>query len=406
MSTRTFHQVVATTDVHSALGRADGLLSHLHQLRETSLLADCGDFFEGTGYYRLGGGHVEREILTTLYDVLAPGNHGWPHYFESGLYEMTVCANTVDADSGTPLFDRLRIVDVHGRRVAVTAVMGPQAFHSIPAHQRAGHRVIGPASALRELMLEHHHHVDSWMVLSHSGFAEDLGLAMACPFLDVVFAGHCHSDSYGPVPVGDTLVLKGGELGAGYAVAEPADVGWAARTAAFPIAGLLPGALVALDEQITALGQRLAEPLGTVNGPYRNAELDRHRLLADLVTRLHTGLGAAVILNETALRTTVLGDVLTLADLMAIEPFDNQLVRADLRAPYDCDPARLMADLAEQTGPVTSAPHPLPAHLVSVLTTDYLADTYLRGHTRQTGLTLGGCVRLALTIAQPERERR
>jgi len=406
MRTRTFHQVVATTDVHSALELSDSLLSHLHQLRETSLIADCGDFFEGTGYYRLGGGHVEREILTTLYDVLAPGNHGWPHYFEPGLHEMTVCANTIDADSGTPLFDRLRIVEVQGRRVAVTAVMGAQAFRSIPAHQRAGYRVLDPATALRELMLEHHHHVDSWMVLSHSGFAEDLELALACPFLDVVFAGHCHSDTYGPVPVGATLVVKGGELGTGYAVAEPAGSGWTARTAAFPSTGVLPGALVGLAEQITALGRRLADPLGVVKEPYRNAELDRRRLLADLATRLHTGLGAAVVLNETALRTTVLGDVLTLADLLAIEPFDNQLVHAVVPSPYDRDPAPLIAALTEQTGPVASAPSPLSTPLASVLTTGYLADTYLGGRTRQTGFTLGGCVRRALTTALPERECR
>ncbi|MEU0846304.1 bifunctional metallophosphatase/5'-nucleotidase [Streptomyces sp. NPDC005962] len=406
MSTRAFHQVVATTDVHSALDHADGLLTHLHQLRDTSLMTDCGDFFEGTGYYRLGGGHAEREILTTLYDVLAPGNHGWPHYFESGLHEMTVCANTVDARSGTPLFDRLRIVDIQDRRVAITAVMGLQAFNSIPAHQRAGHHVIDPATALRGLMLEHHHHVDSWMVLSHSGFAEDLELALACPFLGVIFAGHCHSDTYGPVPVGDTLVVKGGELGAGYSVAEPSASGWAARTTPFPSTGPLPRPLVGLAGQIAPLSRRLAQSLGTVNGPYRNGELDRNRLLADLATRLHTELGTAVVLNVTALRTTVLGDVLTLADLLAIEPFDNQLVHAFLPAPYGHDPAHLIADLTEQTGPVAFVPEPPTTPLVSVLTTGYLADTYLGGRTRQTGLTLCDSVRRTLTTAQPEREHR
>ncbi|MGW7673083.1 bifunctional metallophosphatase/5'-nucleotidase, partial [Streptomyces sp. NPDC054775] len=366
MKARAVHQIVATTDVHSALDGAEGMLAHLLQLRETSLVADCGDFFEGTGYYRLGGGHLEREILASLYDVLGPGNHGWPHYFEPGLREMTVCANAVDADSGMPLFDRLRIVGVHGRRVAVTAVMGLQAFQSIPADQRAGHQATDPAAALRQLMLEHHHQVDSWIVLSHSGFAEDLLLAAVCPFLDVVFAGHCHSNTYGPVPVGDTLVVKGGELGAGYAAAEPLGSGWAARTAAFPTTGAIPSSLAALAGTISDLRHQLAIPLGSVNEPYRGGELDRRRLLTDIAARLHTGLGApAVILNETTLRTTHLGGVLTLADLLAIEPFGNQLVHAFVPAPYDNDPARLIADLTAQTGgPLVTAPEPLPGHLV------------------------------------------
>jgi 2',3'-cyclic-nucleotide 2'-phosphodiesterase (5'-nucleotidase family) len=400
MTDRAVHQIVATTDVHSALDDADGMLTHLQQLRDTSLIADCGDFFEGTGYYRLGGGSIEREILTTLYDVLAPGNHGWPHYFEPGLREMTVCANTVDANSGKPLFDRLRIVTVHGRRVAVTAVMGLQAFNSIPAGQRDEHRVTDPAAALRELMLEHHHLVDSWMVLSHSGFDEDLKLAVACPFLDVVFAGHCHSDTYGPVPVGDTLVVKGAELGAGYAAAEPVGSGWAARTAAFPTTGPVPGRLTSLAEKITGLRSQLAAPLGHVNEPYRDSALDQHRLLADIASRLHTGLGApAVVLNETALRTTRLGDVLTLADLLAIEPFSNQLVHAFVPAPYENDPARLIAHLTEQAGPLVTTPGPLPDPLLSVLTTDYLADTYLGGRTHQAGLHLGQAVRRTLATS-------
>ncbi|APU41209.1 phosphatase [Streptomyces sp. TN58] len=340
---RRFQRIIATTDFHSAFDDAVPMLAHLHAIRHDSLVVDCGDFFEGTGYYRLGKGAVEREILTTLYDVLAPGNHGWPHYSEPGLREMTVSANAVD-DAGQPLFDRLRVVEVHDRRVAVTAVIGVSAFHTIPAGQRAGHHVTDPVIALRELMLEHHHHVDSWIVLSHSGFDEDIRLAGACPFVDVIFAGHCHSDTYGPVHVGDTLVVKGRELAAGYAAAEPVGSGWAARTAVFPAPTTVPDELAAVDEEIDSIGRMLATPLGTVDEPYRDAILDRRRLLQDVASRLHTGLGAdAVILNDTALRPTRLGDVLTLGDLLAIEPFDNQLVHALLPDRYADSPDSLLS---------------------------------------------------------------
>ncbi|MCH0571653.1 metallophosphoesterase [Streptomyces sp. MUM 136J] len=402
---RTYGQIVATTDLHSALDQAHRLLPHLHRLKETSLIADCGDFFEGTGYYRLGKGTIEREILTTLYDVLAPGNHGWPHYFEPGLREMTVCANAVDDTTGRPLFDRLRVVEVHGRQVAVTAVIGVSAFHTIPARQRAGHNVTDPVTALRELMLEHHHQVDSWIVLSHSGFDEDLKLAGACPFVDVVFAGHCHSDTYGPVHVGDTLVVKGRELATGYAAAEPVGSGWAARAAVFPTPAMVPDELAVLDKQIDSTCRMLATPLGTVNAPYRDAILDRHQLIQDIASRLHTGLGAdAVILNDTALRPTHLGDVLTLGDLLAIEPFDNQLVHAFLPDRYADSPAHLLKHLTEQTGPLAVAPWPLPQGIRSVLTTDYLADTHLGGRTHQAGLRLGEAVRRTLATPLPDQE--
>lgn len=404
---RTYGQIVATTDLHSALDQAHRLLPHLHALKATSLIADCGDFFEGTGYYRLGKGAIEREILTTLYDVLAPGNHGWPHYFEPGLREMTVCANATDDATGRPLFDRICVVEVHGRRVAVTAVIGVSAFHTIPADQRAGHHVTDPVTALRELMLEHHHHVDSWIVLSHSGFDEDLKLASACPFVDVIFAGHCHSDTYGPVHVGDSLVVKGRELADGYAAAEPVGSGWAARTAVFPAPTTVPDNLAALDEKISSTCRMLATPLGTLDEPYRDTVLDRRRLLQDITARLHTGLGSdAVLLNETALRSTRLGDVLTLGDLLVIEPFDNQLVHAFLPDRYTKDLDGLLTHLTEYVGPLAFAPRPLPEGIRSVLTTDYLADTYLGGRTHQAGLRLGEAVRGTIATPLPRTENK
>ncbi|MGW5659844.1 metallophosphoesterase [Streptomyces sp. NPDC003758] len=401
---RRLRRITATTDIHSSFDAATPMLTYLHSARPESLIVDCGDFFEGTGYYRFGKGQIERDVLTSLYDLLVPGNHGWPHYFEPGLHEMTVCANTADG-SGEPLFDRVRIKRIGGRRVAVTGVIGPQAFNAIPADQRMGHHVTDPTQALREVMLEHHHHTDAWMVLSHSGFEEDLKLAVSCPFADVIFSGHCHSDSYGPVHVGDTLVVKGRELGAGYAVAEPIGAGWAARTATFPGSSRLPDELGGLKEQIAFVGRMLAASLGTVNAPYRGTEVDRHRLAQEIALRLHSGLGAsAVVLNETALRPVRLGDQLTLGDLLAIEPFDNQLVHAFLPGTYAEDPDSLLVHLADQVGPLAIAPRPLPKGTRSMLTTDYLADTYLGGRTHQAGLRLGQAVRRTITTP-PEEEK-
>ncbi|GLX22725.1 metallophosphoesterase [Streptomyces lavendulae] len=397
---RSLRQIMATTDVHSALGAGGPLLGHLHQARTDSLLVDCGDFFEGTGYYRLGRGALERDILLALYDVVAPGNHGWPHYFEPALHQRTVCANVVEESTGNVLFRRLRIVDIAGRRTAVTAVIGQQAFKSIPVGQRSAHRLTDPVQTLRELMLAHHHEVDSWVLLSHSGFEQDLQLAEACPFLDVVFAGHCHSQHTGPERVGSTLVLKGRELAVGYAVAEHSPEGWVGRTARFPdtSGSVLPTELASVPEQIASIDAQLAEPLGRLVAPYRNNPLDRHALLRELADRLRSGLGSeAVVLNQTAVRTTLLGEVLTAGDLLAIEPFDNSLVEAQVAPAFHNDPAALLTHLTERAGPLITSPDPLPAGLASVLTTDYLADTCLGSRAHPAGLSLGSAIRSILT---------
>lgn len=397
---RTLRQIVATTDVHSTLDNAVPFLSHLHALRPSSLIVDCGDFFEGSGYYRLAHGAIEREILLKLYDVLAPGNHGWPHHFEPELHRLTVCANAIDAHTGDALFRRLHTIRIAGRRIGITAVIGQQAFNTIPASHRADHCVTDPAQALREVMLAHHHEVDDWILLSHSGFDEDLKLAAACPFFDVIFAGHCHSDQYGPVRVGGTLIVKGRELADGYAVATPVGQGWGAGTTRFPnrAPALVPAELAPLETKIGELGQQLTAVLGPVVKAYRHRTPDRHDLLVDLAARLRTGLGVdAVILNETALRPVPLGDTLTLGDLLAIEPFDNQLIHAHVPEDFRQDLHGLTAYLTEQTGPLVIAPEPLPDGVTTVLTTDYLADTYLAGPTHAAGLLLGQAVKHVLT---------
>ncbi|MGW1076045.1 bifunctional metallophosphatase/5'-nucleotidase [Streptomyces sp. NPDC002537] len=396
---RVLERIVVTTDFHSAFETPNGMLAHLHLARPTSLIADCGDFFEGSGYYRLAGGAIERGVLARLYDVLAPGNHGWLHHFEPELHPLTVCANAVGAGSGQPLFRRLRTFHVGGRRVAVTAVIGPDAFMDIPAHQRQGQRVTDPVRALRELMLAHHHQADAWMLLSHSGFKQDLGLAAECPFLDVIFAGHCHSNHYAPEPVGDTLVVKGGELGAGYALTEPVGTGWAAHTYTFPTSpAVVPRELAPVVQQISAVREKLTAPLGLTSESYRGTVLDRHQVLTEVTRRLRSGLEAdAVVLNDTVLRPQQLGIVLTFGDLLAVEPFANQLAYARVPGAYLHDPGGLTAYLTKRVGPLAIAPDPLPLGLRTVLTTDFLASNFLGGRTHRAGMSLGQAVRHVLT---------
>lgn len=388
-------RIIATTDFHSAFDNATPLLAHLSTTRPDTLIVDCGDFFEGTGYYRLGQGTLERSVLLALYDVIAPGNHGWPHYFEPDLHRIAVCANAYEA-AGRRLFNPIAVHQVRGRTVAVTGVIGLQAFNAIPYAQRAGQYVTDPVQALRELKLAHDE-VDSWVVLSHSGFEEDLRLADTCPFLDIVFAGHCHSDEYGPVRVGTTSVLKGYELGRGFAQAEPSECGWTAQVRPFRITSpLLPNRLEAVRAQASTISRELSQVLGAVMPPHRQSVLDRRALLDAVAVSLHSEIGDAVLLNETALRTVRLGDTLTRGDLLAIEPFGNQLVRIAVPENFRNDSASLLAQLTICVGPLVTAPSQLPSRLRGLVTTDYLAEI-LHAPAEPIGITLAQTVRNILT---------
>ncbi|GGO63246.1 bifunctional metallophosphatase/5'-nucleotidase [Nonomuraea cavernae] len=395
---------MVTTDVHSSLENPAPMLAHLHHARTRYLVADCGDWFEGSGYYTLGGGVVERHLLGSLYDVIAPGNHGWRLHLTAALRPLTVCANVTDP-AGNLLWRPLHEAVVAGRQVAVTAVIGEQAFAAIPAAERADARLLDPAEALRRLMGAHR--ADAWIVLSHSGYDHDLHLAEACPGVDVIFAGHCHSDRYEPTAAGSAWVVKGHELGMGYALARPTDHGWQASVHRFPHANQVPAALKPVMARIERMRGQLAEPVGSLTSAFRNRTLIRAELLTAVAADLRLVSDAdAVVLNQTCLRTADLGSELTRGDLLTIEPFGNQLVTAAISLWFADNPAALVAMLTDRAGPIITDPAPLPPGLHRILTTSYLATNFLDPTKSHAGPRLAEVVQQVLTGDYPDQKGR
>lgn len=379
---RRLQRIVATTDVHSALDHAPLLASHLHALRGGALIADCGDFFEGTGYYVLGGGQAETMLLIALYDVVAPGNHGYRHHLDDpALHAITVCAN-ITGQNGASVFAPLAAFEIGGTTVAVAGLLGIAAFTSILPAERTGHQIVDPAVALRGLHRQYRGRVDSWIVLSHAGFAHDLALARACPFVDVIFSGHCHSSESGPVTVGGVTVVKGPELGGGYATAQPDDGQWRAATTTFlPLdtRAAPPDGLRPVLDQVASLRGVLGKAVGALDGRFACQTPPRWELLSHLAraAREMTGADFAVF-NQTCLRETALVSVLHMGELMTLEPFGNTLTCVQAT-----DPAALVEHLTEAAGPLLSDPQqlpgPTPRRAVTVVTTAYLAATHLDG---------------------------
>lgn len=391
--------VLATTDVHSALDNPAPMLAHLHQARKRYLIADCGDWFEGSGYYRLGGGAIERRLLTQLYDVLAPGNHGWHHHLEPDLRPLTVCANVTD-EAGKLIFRPLHWAQIGGQLVAVAAVLGEQAFTCLPAEHRAGLRFVPPAHALH--LLADTHQADAWILLSHAGYEHDLALARECPHLNVIFAGHCHSDHHEPTVVGNTLVVKGHELAAGYAAARPSGARWHASVHRFAPAGNVPAPLQPIVHEIDQMRCRLDEPLGALAPRFRRRPLDLARLLSETTAYLlRRTLVDAVLLNQTSLRSAQLRDYLTVGTMLEIEPFANQLTTIDLPDRYVDHPRQLVSDLAKWMGPIITAPDPLPECPRQIVTTGYVARTFLDAPDPPDGRPLADVLRHLLRTNRP-----
>ncbi|MFB7781414.1 metallophosphoesterase [Streptomyces vinaceus] len=369
--------IAGTTDFHSALHRAPDLVAALHDARSSSLIVDSGDFFEGP-YYPVTRGATEERILTELYDVIAPGNHGWTHY-TGRLRDLTVCANVIDTSTNSPFFRPLHLTELSGRRVAVTAVIGADAFASIAPDFRAGQAVTDPARALHQLYEHHHQDVDVWVLLSHQGFGRDRDVAVHCPFLDLIFSGHCHSITTGPEAVGTTMLLKALEFGRGIATARLYPSGWAAaveHTAPRP----LPAELSWVTQAVGHADRALNEAVGRPSSHWRNRIFSPEELLRGVAARLRRQTGFGVILNTSAISPHTLGNVLTRRDLIDLVPYDNRLLRTDSPAGPCCWPPSAVNG---QRGPVVVE---VPTLRVPILTTDYLAQQYAATHPHTTAL--------------------
>jgi 5'-nucleotidase / UDP-sugar diphosphatase len=224
---RSLRQVVATTDVHSSLDRAGILVRSLRELRAAgALIVDCGDFFEGTGYYVLGRGRAEAALLRGLYDVAAPGNHGYRHYVtDPGLRAMTVCANVKDR-AGAPVWQPLTMAEVRGSATAVTAVLGVEAFGSVQPAERHGHQAHDPAPALHASMTGT---TARWIPGSCSATP---GSATTYCWRAPARSSTSSSPATATVPstdhgpAGGAVVVKGAELAAGYSAAWPDAPRW------------------------------------------------------------------------------------------------------------------------------------------------------------------------------------
>lgn len=387
MKRRRLIGVVGTTDVHSHLGNAAAMAAVLFARRPDFLVVDSGDFFEGTGYYRASEGSLETRFLRLLYDAVVPGNHGYQHYRTPDLGPLVVCCNVVLSDNN-PAWQSVQVHQVSGRTVAITGIISPAAWACVPAEERRGHHVIDPGKALRKLIASTR--ADEWVILSHSGFEHDLALAEGLPELaGVVFAGHCHSPQTGPIRAGSALVLKGSELGTGYASARLEQDGWRCLNGRI-LHDLHPDPrwpddLINLVADIEAVrsGSRVLAP---ITPHYQERVPERRSLAHCLAQETHRRTGHAVLLNQTALRPSRVGLDLTEWDLAELDPFDNVFVLADLPEPLTPE---LLGRLVADVDHVEIAPR-LPTHPPNqVVTTKYLATTHLHAQaTTPIGLRL------------------
>ena len=199
-----------------ALEKRLALIKEIRKSNEHVLLLDSGDLLSSVGNSIKDSLAIE-SINLMDYDAITIGDQE----FSSGVDFFRKVVNNGKipfvssnvAVQGQSLSLPYRIFDVGGIRTAVIGVTSPSVFLLFPDDKKIGVEVTNPDSVLEDIISEVEGKSDLIILLSHSGYDEDLVLATKYPSIDIIVGGHSQSMLEEPTEVDETLIVQAGHSG-------------------------------------------------------------------------------------------------------------------------------------------------------------------------------------------------
>ena len=345
--------------------RIKALVDSVRTAEPAVLLADAGDFVQGTYYFSLLNGVVEMMAMEELgYDVRTIGNHEFDK-------KMTVLGDMLALSSSVPVvasnydftqtslstFVRNSIiiptgnvkVGFIGLNVRLQNLVDPTACEGV-LWQNAINVADAEAQKLRE------QGADMVIALSHLGYEKtdevyyDRGIAMNTRHIDMIIGGHSHTFLNYPEYVtnldGDkVLITQTGSKGIclGYAKIKLDDNGKPSFTyKLIPVKNHLdkkvdPAFSQMIDTYSAAVAAEMDKVIGYCPQAIRKGtpESPLSNLTADALVWMaeeYYGVKADVALYNTGgIRAEISAGDLTVGDVYAVYPFDNVLSVANLK---------------------------------------------------------------------------
>ena len=199
-----------------ALEKRLALIKEIRESKEHVLLLDSGDLLSAVG-------NSIKDSLALIainlmdYDAITIGDQEFSNSVD--FFRRVVNNGKIPfvssnvAVEGQSLFFPYRMFDIGGIRTAVIGVTSPSVFLLFPADKKIGVEVTNPDSVLRDIISEVEGKSDLIILLSHSGYDEDLALAAKYPSIDIIVGGHSQTLLEEPTKVNETLVVQAGHSG-------------------------------------------------------------------------------------------------------------------------------------------------------------------------------------------------
>lgn len=378
--------ILHTNDTHSQIDpdrhdkggivRRRALIDSIRSVRDNVVLVDAGDAVQGSLYYTLFSGEVERKMMNDLgYDIQILGNHEFDKGLdvlarEWKLLNATRLSTNYDM-TGTPLeglFVPSVMKEFNGKKVGFIGInLNPEGI--VSADNYEGIKYIDAVKAANEeaarLKTEG---ADMVIAITHIGYEndkdyDDLKLAAASKDIDVIIGGHSHTvvdpnDRSTPtwrVPnaAGDTIsVLQTGSSGT-YLGEIDIDLDTReVKAQLIPVDSRLddrldPNAEAIIKPYREKVEKMRNEVIGESPYEFGRKSPEMLNLLSDFVMmRGEEICGKPVdlsIMNKGGIRTDLAKGKITKGEIIDIAPFDNSVVVLEIKGKDLLDNFKVMA---------------------------------------------------------------
>ena len=378
--------ILHTNDTHSQIDpdrhdkggivRRRALIDSIRSVRDNVVLVDAGDAVQGSLYYTLFSGEVERKMMNDLgYDIQILGNHE----FDKGLdvlarewKQLNATRLSTNYDmTGTPLeglFVPSVMKEFNGKKVGFIGInLNPEGI--VSADNYEGIKYIDAVKAANEeaarLKTEG---ADMVIAITHIGYEndkdyDDLKLAAASKDIDVIIGGHSHtvvdpndrSTTTWRVPnaAGDTIsVLQTGSSGT-YLGEIDIDLDTReVKAQLIPVDSRLddrldPNAEAIIKPYREKVEKMRNEVIGESPYEFGRKSPEMLNLLSDFVMmRGEEICGKPVdlsIMNKGGIRTDLAKGKITKGEIIDIAPFDNSVVVLEIKGKDLLDNFKVMA---------------------------------------------------------------
>lgn len=372
----THSQIDPTSKDLGGIARRKVVIDSVRTAEPNVLLVDAGDAVQGTLYFSLFGGELERKLMNDLgYDIQILGNHE----FDNGMDALAQIYKGVNAEKlssnynveYTPLRGLLKPYTI---RQFGNKKIGFIAINLTPKGMIADKNATGveykdglQAANAYAWILKNMEGCDEVVALTHVGHSDqpgysDLDLAKGSRNIDVIIGGHSHTvlgdgktdKANKAVNLdGDTVLIA--QTGSSGVNIGQVDIDLATGKASSKIitvdSRLDSRKDFAFEKQIEPYRAKVDSvmqvPVGRATAELTKGEPALENFMADAMMQLGKKLTGSTpdlaIINKGGLRTSILKGAITKGEIMQVMPFDNYATVMEIKGSDLLDALNVMA---------------------------------------------------------------